>query len=91
VIQEVLQGVRDQPMFEQVREGLCALPYLPADREVYLAAADLYREIRRKGMTVPPRDVTIAAIAIRHHARVYTIDRHFEVIARHSVLTLFHP
>ena len=55
-------------------------------KETYLQASSLYRTLRKKGISVPPVDVTIAAIAILNQIPLFTKDRHFKIIARHSEL-----
>jgi predicted nucleic acid-binding protein len=89
ILQEILQGIRDRKSFEFTRNRLIFLPYLEASREVHLLAASLYRDLRTRGITVPSTDTVIAAVAIHHGCSLYTRDRHFSEIARHSRLKLF--
>lgn len=89
VIQEVLQGFRDERAFALAREAMHALPVVdsPMSRVVYDHAADLYRAARRSGLTVRSGvDCLIAASAIRHGLQVLHRDRDFDVIARISPL-----
>jgi hypothetical protein len=89
VIQEVLQGIRDDEQFRLTRERLCRFPIIHPDTDTYVMAARLYRTVARKGMVVPPGDLTIAALAIQHACELYTLDvRHFERIEKHSELRL---
>ena len=89
ILQEILQGIREQKSFELTRQRLLFLPFLEADREVHLLAAAIYRDLRKKGITVPSTDAAIAAVAIRYGFSLYTRDEHFSEIARHSSLNLF--
>lgn len=89
ILQEILQGIREQKSFELTRQRLLFLPFLEADREVHLLAAAIYRDLRKKGITVPSTDAAIAAVAIRYGFSLYTRDEHFSEIARHSSLKLF--
>ena len=92
VVQEVLQGIRDEAMFQRVRERLCQFSILHPDTDTYVAAARLYRTLTRGGVTVPPGDVTIAALTIQRGCELYTHDlRHFERIRQHSTLRLHQP
>ena len=50
--------------YELVREHLLKFPFLETNRDTWLLAASLYHDLRSKGITLPPVDVTIAAIAI---------------------------
>jgi predicted nucleic acid-binding protein len=54
-----------------------------------MLAATLYRDLRAKGITMPPVDVSIAAIAIQHNLSLFSRDAHFEEVAKMSGLRLF--
>lgn len=89
VIQEVLQGFRDEGAFGRARESMRALPIVesPLREEVFLHAADLYRAGRRAGLTIRSGiDCVIAACAIRNHLDVLHHDRDYDEIARISPL-----
>ena len=89
IIQEILQGIRDQESYELTRERLFFLPFLESCRDVHLLAASLYRDLRKQGITVPSTDAVIAAVAIHHDFSLFTLDGHFVEIARHSNLKLY--
>ena len=89
VLQEVLQGIRNQKSFELVRERLLKFPFIEANREIWLLAALLYRDLRSKGITMPPVDVTIAALAIQNDVSLFSRDVHFEEVAKVSRLRLY--
>ena len=92
VIQEVLQGIREEHSVGLVQKRLCCFPILHPDTETYVMAARLYRQLARHGTTVPPGDVTIAALVIQRKHELYTLDRrHFERIKQHSELRLYQP
>ncbi len=89
VIQEVLQGFRDENAYRIAHESMSALPLvepslgLPAFEE----AANLYRLARRAGLTVRSSvDCLIAVCAIRNDVEVIHRDRDFEALARISAL-----
>lgn len=89
VIQEVLQGFRDEHAFARAREAMYALPVLdsPLPAAAFDRAADLYRSARRAGLTVRSGvDCLIAASAIRHGVEVLHVDRDFDTLARVSAL-----
>ena len=89
VIQEVLQGFRDERAFRTAREALLSLPIVesPMHREVFEEAADLYRAAWRTGLTVRSgADCLIAACAIRHSMTVLHLDRDFDLIGKISEL-----
>jgi predicted nucleic acid-binding protein len=89
VLQEVLQGIRDEKSYALTKDRLSKLPYLEIEKETYLYASSLYRVLRAKGITVPPVDVTLAGLAVQNNIPLYTRDEHFKAIARHSGLKLF--
>lgn len=89
ILQEILQGIREQKSYELTRQRLLFLPFLDTPREVYLRAASLYRDLRKKGVTVPSADATIAAIALHHDFPLFTRDAHFSEIAHHTRLKLY--
>ena len=89
VVQEVLQGVRDERAFEQARDAMLALPIVesPLSDAVVLDAVRLYRAARRRGLTVRSSvDCLIAACALRHDLEVLHRDRDFVALARVSAL-----
>ena len=89
VIQEVLQGFRDEQPFRLARESLYAFPIVesPLDSSVFDAAVDLYRRGRQAGVTVRSSiDCLIAACALRHGLTVLHRDRDFGALARVSAL-----
>jgi hypothetical protein len=89
VIQEVLQGFRDEAPFRLAREAMFALPVVesPLDPRVFGEAIELYRSARRHGITVRSSvDCLIAACALRHDLEVLHRDRDFRLLARVSAL-----
>jgi len=89
VVQEVLQGLRQDPASEAFREGLLALPILsdPLPSAAFLSAAEIYRLGRAKGYTIrSSTDCLIAAIAIHNGVPVWHKNRDFESIARYTSL-----
>lgn len=89
VMQEVLQGFRDERAYRTARDAMLSLPMLesPLSEAVFLEAAGLYRATRRAGLTVRSSvDCLIAACAIRHDVVVLHKDRDYDVLARVSSL-----
>jgi predicted nucleic acid-binding protein len=89
VIQEVLQGFRDDRAFRLARESMFALPIVesPLGRDVVEEAVELYRLARRAAFTVRSSvDCLIAACALRHGLTVVHRDRDFPALARVSAL-----
>jgi predicted nucleic acid-binding protein len=89
VVQEVLQGFRDEAAFRVARDAMLALQRVesPLRQERFEEAAALYRAARRAGFTVRSGvDCLIAACAIRHSLTVLHRDRDYPVLARVSPL-----
>jgi len=89
VIQEVLQGFRDEAAYRVARDAMLALPIVesPLAQDVFVQAVDLYRSARRAGLTVrSATDCLIAACAIRHDLEVLHRDRDYAALAEVSPL-----
>lgn len=89
IVQEVLQGFRDERAFVIARDAMLAMPILesPLTADVFLEASQLYRAARRAGLTVRSgMDCVIAACALRHHATLLHRDRDYDALARVSPL-----
>ncbi len=89
VLQEVLQGFRDEVAFRRARGAMLAMSIVecPLRLEIVLDGADLFRRARAVGLTVRSSvDCLIAACAIRHDLEVLHRDRDFPSLARVSSL-----
>lgn len=89
VIQEVLQGFKDETAFRRAREAMLAFPCpeSPLAVGVFEEAVQLYRAARRAGITIRSSvDCLIAAVAIRHGLLVVHHDRDFPALAKVSAL-----
>ena len=85
VLQEVLQGFRDERAYQCAREGMYALPIVesPLRAQVIDDAVNMYRSARRAGLTIRSGvDCLIAACAVRHGLSVLHHDRDFDLLAR---------
>ena len=91
VMQEVLQGFRDETAFRIARDAISAMPIVesPLGRGVFDEAVDLYRIARRAGMTVRSSvDCLIAACALRHDLTIVHRDRDYGALAKISRLNV---
>lgn len=85
VIQEVLQGIRDERAFVDVRQSMLAWPRVddPLGLVVFDRATQIYRQARRLGLTVRSSvDCLVAASALAHDLTVVHCDRDYGAIAR---------
>jgi predicted nucleic acid-binding protein len=89
VIQEVLQGFRQESAYRIARDAMLALPVVesPLGSDLVLEAVGLYRTARSRGLTIRSSvDCLIAACGLRHDLEVLHRDRDFAAIARISPL-----
>jgi predicted nucleic acid-binding protein len=88
---EILQGIRDEKEYADVKTSLLTFPILSlVDTNSYIAAADLYRKSRKKSATIRNTvDLLVAQIAIEHKATLFHNDRDFEAIAKVCDLKLY--
>ena len=54
-----------------------SVPVTEATTDFYAA---IYHELKAKGKPIPTNDMWIAASAIEHHAVLYSLDGHFQLI-----------
>ncbi len=89
VVQEVLQGFRDEQAYRRAREAMRSLPIVesPLAQAVFEDAVNLYRSARRAGLTLRSSvDCLIAACAIRHDLEVLHRNRDYAALAEVSAL-----
>ena len=87
ILTEVLQGIRRQNEYEEVKEKFDSLIFLPMTRTTFIKAADIYRFLRRRGITIrKPIDCMIASVAIEHDIELLHNDRDFKPIEKHCGL-----
>ena len=84
IFQEVLQGMRDDKIYDRVRGMLAGLLLLETrDLSTYEIAAQLHRRARQAGFTIrKPTDCLIAALALEHGALLVHNDRDFVFLAQ---------
>lgn len=91
ILQEVLQGIEDDKFYKLVNENMQGLDYL--DYEPYgfsIKAADLYRSLRRKGVTIrKANDCLIASICIHNNFELFHNDKDFDNIAKYTSLKIY--
>lgn len=82
IIQEVLQGIPSDKQFKEIKDYLLAFDILNDDGiELAISAANLYRSMRKKGVTIrKSNDCLIAQYAIRHSLKILHQDRDFDLI-----------
>lgn len=89
VVQEVLQGFRDEAAYRDAHTAMFSFPAVesPLSAAVFEDAVRLYRTARKAGRTVRSSvDCLIAACALRHDLEVIHRDRDFGALATVSSL-----
>lgn len=88
---EILQGIREDTTYRRTREILRSYPILRVQGlTTFDRAAALYRECRKKGLTIRSTvDCLIAATCLEADAALYHNDRDFDAIANVSGLKLY--
>ena len=89
IVQEVLEGLRENAASEAFREAFLAIPRLddPLSLDAFLEAADIFRLGRRKGYAIRSAvDCLIAAVAIRNKTPIWHKDRDYTAIASYTSL-----
>ena len=89
VLTEILQGLRGEDQARRTERLLLNLVYLPTGRGAHLLGAQIYRSVRRRGVTIRRSvDCLIAACAIEAGTPLLHRDRDFEEIAKGSDLEI---
>jgi predicted nucleic acid-binding protein len=78
--QEVLQGSRDPKAFAKLENQMSIWDYEPEVPEDFIEAARIFSQLRWKGITLPPSDCLIAALAKRLNVPLHTQDPDFDSI-----------
>jgi predicted nucleic acid-binding protein len=80
ILAELVQVLKNDAERETLVRLLGALHALELPFSEWAHVGELSSQLRRKGITLPLTDITIAASAIRHNAMVMTMDAHFQQI-----------
>jgi predicted nucleic acid-binding protein len=92
ILTEVLQGIKSDVDYRKTATYFKSLVFLPMTYATFIRAAEIYRSLRRNGVTVRrPMDCLIAATAIEHDVLLLHNDRDFDSIETHAALRVLHP
>jgi predicted nucleic acid-binding protein len=92
ILTEILQGISDDTTHRRVRRDLSPLIRLPLPETVFFLAADIYRKLRKKGITIrKTNDCIIAATALEHRCQLLHNDKDFVPIAKLFPLKIIKP
>jgi predicted nucleic acid-binding protein len=89
IAQEILQGIRQDSQHRSVLQYLLLFSKIDDEFDDYLAAANIYRSLRKRGLTIrSPVDCLIAALAIKENISLLHNDSDFTTIAQHFPLSV---
>ncbi|MCP5053071.1 MAG: PIN domain nuclease [bacterium] len=87
IIMEVLQGIKEEKTYDQIKSFLESLPKVEMKYDDYIKAANIYRTCRKKGITIRKSiDCIIAGIALNNKLELFSNDRDFDNIRKHFEL-----
>jgi predicted nucleic acid-binding protein len=90
VLTEVLQGIRKDSEFKKTRDLFNNLLFLSMPYPVFLNAAEIYRSLRGKGITIQKSvDCMIASVAIENDIPLLHNDKDFEAIEKYYGLKCY--
>ncbi len=88
---ELLQGCRDEREWTLLETYLQEQDYIESTPNTWVAAARIYYDLQRQGLTVrSSMDCCIAQLAIEHQLILVHNDRDFETIQRVRSLNCLH-
>lgn len=87
ILSEVLQGIRSETEFRKTKELFNSLIFLPMTYATFVRSAEIYRSLRRQGITIrKPVDCMIAAVAIENVIPLLHNDKDFHPIEKYCGL-----
>ncbi|SFC69092.1 hypothetical protein SAMN05421747_11959 [Parapedobacter composti] len=91
ILQEILQGIRDDAKYEQTKDTLAYFNVLDLPPvQAAIGAADLYRTLRKKGTTIrKSNDCLIAYYALEFSITLVHNDSDFDQIEQYTDLKVW--
>jgi predicted nucleic acid-binding protein len=93
ILQEVLQGIRDDSQYRHIKEILSYFTTLQLPPiQAAVGSAELYRSLRKKGLTIrKSNDCLIAFYAIEFSTTLVHSDSDFDLISKQTKLNTWKP
>lgn len=85
---ELLRGTKNKKEFNHLYQMLKGLTYLAVAEDFWEMLADFSYQLFRKGIVVPLIDTYIALLCIENQASLLHRDKHFDMIARKTKLSI---
>lgn len=78
---ELLHGARSDKDFKKIMEALSEFPFLEIGNDLWDFLGNVLFRLRKNGLTIPFQDAVLTALALTHNARLWTDDKHFQLVA----------
>ena len=89
VLTEILQGISNNKEYEMTLQALSALILLPMTQATFILAANIYRSLRARGVTIRKTiDCLIAAVCIENNIPFLHSNRDFDPIEKYCKLKI---
>lgn len=89
--QEVLSGIREESVFQRIRDHLGDFPNVGLDQEDYEEAARISNLCRRAGVAGSAVDMLMCSVSLRHGWEIFTTDHDFVQYQRIVRIRLLKP
>lgn len=91
ILVEILQGLKDDALFEEIKNYLLTFPILRArNLDTFIHAAEIYRLCKKKARPVKKTiNTIIAAVALENRVELFHQDKDFEQIASCTNLKIY--
>jgi predicted nucleic acid-binding protein len=86
IITELLVHTKTKKEYQLLETDFSGMHWLETDYAVYIKAAAMGFDLKRKGITIPLADLVIASCAFRYKSAVIHFDKHYEIIKQHYPL-----
>jgi len=81
VLTEVLQGIKKEKDYINIKEYFGNFIYIPMQRSTFIKSAEIHRELRQKGITIRNQvDCMISALVMEKDVLLMDNDREFALI-----------
>lgn len=89
ILAELIQGAKSDKELEVLRDFRHVFSFLDESVDLWQAAGELSGALHRKGKSIGLSDCYLAVAARSSQAKVFTIDKHFEVIKSIAGIALY--
>lgn len=89
VLAELIQGAKSQKEHDVLKEFLYVFDFLHDSNELWEKAGELSFSLRLKGKIVGLADCYISVVASSNNVKLFTLDKHFEIISKETKLDLY--